>query len=72
MTPARLKAAAFILREAVACGYGLGTDGEVLQVISPRGLPRETSRSFSRAFDRYFDEIIMLIQQGDNACPPMM
>jgi hypothetical protein len=58
----RKKTAAFVLREAVAHGVIIGTDGNELIMGPPRGMPRESWRSFQDALIAFMPEIIAQIE----------
>jgi hypothetical protein len=53
--------AKFILDEADRLGIKVGTYGENLDYITPRGLPRATAMSFSRALYEHREEVIAAI-----------
>lgn len=55
---AREKAAAFILREALALGIRVGTDGTDLVAIAPLRIPFACRRTFEDALEKYRAEVI--------------
>jgi hypothetical protein len=54
-------AAAFILKEAAAAGFKIGTDGCDFIIAPPRGMSRESRASFTAAIIANRDEIIDMI-----------
>ena len=61
--PERLRQAWLILNAAAGAGYRLGTNGNELLAVTPRGMPVKRALSFSRAFSEFQPEIIELILQ---------
>jgi hypothetical protein len=62
LAASRRAKAEFVLAEAHRLGFKIGTDGENIDFITPRGMPRETAMSFSRAIYDLREEIIVAIQ----------
>jgi hypothetical protein len=55
---ARAEAAAFLLREALALGIRVGTDGTELITITPLRIPPASRRTFEAALEKYRAEVI--------------
>jgi hypothetical protein len=53
----------FILKEAAAAGIRVGTDGDGLLLVPPRGMPHESWFSFERAIIEHQTEIIEIIRR---------
>jgi hypothetical protein len=61
----REKAALFVLREALALGIRVGTDGDDdLLLLAPLRIPRESRRTFEHALEHYRAEVISIIMRG--------
>jgi hypothetical protein len=60
----RKQAAEFILREALAAGIRVGTDGKEVVMMAPLKIPIASRRTFETAILAHQDEIITLIMAG--------
>ena len=57
----RKQTAEFILREALAAGIRIGTDGTEVVMLAPLKIPIASRRTFETAIHAHQDEIISLI-----------
>jgi hypothetical protein len=60
----RKQTAEFILREALAAGIRIGTDGTEVVMLAPLKIPIASRRTFETAIHAHQDEIITLIMAG--------
>jgi hypothetical protein len=60
---ARAEVARFILREALALGIRVGTDGEELVMLAPLRIPSTSRRTFETALENFRTEVIELVMR---------
>jgi hypothetical protein len=60
----RESAALFLLREALALGIRIGSNGDDVLMSAPLRIPRERRLSFEAAIQEYWHEIVALIMEG--------
>jgi hypothetical protein len=63
----RVETAHFVLREALAAGLRVGTNGCDLILAPPRGMPSASYFSFQREILDHRDEVIDIILRGESA-----
>jgi len=54
----------FVLREALALGIRVGTDGSELVMVAPMRVRRETRRWFETRLEEHRAEVIEVIQKN--------
>jgi hypothetical protein len=60
----KVHCAEFVLREALALGIRVGTDGSELVMVAPMRVPRETRRWFETRLEEHRAEVIEVIQKN--------
>ena len=60
----KVHCAEFVLREALALGIRVGTDGSELVMVAPMRVPRETRRWFETRLEEHRAEVIEAIQKN--------
>jgi hypothetical protein len=57
--------AEFLMRAAREAGIAIGTDGYWLDIVPPRGMPREFYRCYCEALAPYREEAIAIIRRRE-------